>query len=235
MANVQRAAKNVIYAVSTSNAMDSAGKAALPAAWEIALIILNILIFGGSFILIVWTTLRLVKTLRSKPKKEALEGDDIVKKNVVAILTVVALVVGLGVGALVMHFTGSGGSSQAEAANVYVYGEAAGNSMGDNDFVGYELTLYTDGTYKLTTSTASCGYNMLLSNTVTTAYGTYTKGTSTDGYTPCELSEATRIVYNGYSDVGGYNMSYDTDTISSYMGPPSVIAFAFIGVELQNR
>ncbi len=218
MANVQRAAKNIIYAVSTTNAMEKAGHASMPA-WQVALIILNILVFGGAAILLAWTTLRLVITLKSKPKTaKQEEGDGIVKKKIVAILTVAALVIGLAAGALVM-FLVKGGSSSAGGANVigvYVYGEAAGNSMGDNDFVEYELTLYEDGTYKLTTSTASCGYSMLLSNTVVNAYGTYTKGTSADGYTPCQLSEATRIVYNGYSDVGGYNMSYDTDTIASW-------------------
>lgn len=30
-------------------------------------------------------------------------------------------------------------------------------------------------------------------------------GTSTDEITVFELNEATRIIYNGYSDVGGYN------------------------------
>ena len=219
MANAQRAAENVIYAVSTTNAMKDAGKAAAPALWEIGLTILSIIIYGGGLLLIVWTTLRLAKTLKAKPKAaKTEEGDDIVKKNIVVILTVAALIVGIAAGALVMHFLGgeTKGASAAEVANVYVYGEAAGNQRGDNDFSEYELTLYTDGTYKLTTSTASCGYSMLLSTTVTSAYGTYTKGASADGYTPCELSKATRIVYNGYSDVGGYNLSYDTDTISSY-------------------
>lgn len=42
-----------------------------------------------------------------------------------------------------MHFAGGGskGGSGTTAAGVYVYGEAAGNDMGDNDFVEYELTL----------------------------------------------------------------------------------------------
>ena len=219
MAGVQRAAKNVIYAVSTTNAMATAGKGSMPALWEILLIIGDVLLLGGSLFLIIWTTIRLVKTLKSKPQKEKNEGgEDIVKKQIVVILAVAALVVGLGVGALVMHFVGgsSGGGTAATTEGIYVYGEAAGNDNNDNDYVEYELTLYTDGTYKLTTTTASCGYSMLLGNTVTTAYGTYTKGASSDGSTPCELSEATRIIYNSYSDVGGFNMSYDTNTISAY-------------------
>lgn len=218
MANVQRSAKNVIYAVSTSNAMADAGKASMPAAWEIALIVANIIIFGGGLILIVITTIRLVKTIQSKPKTEAAqaEGDDIVKKKIVVILTIAALAVGLvtGIaGTKLLGGGGSGGAGGSEAVGTYIYNEIAGNSMGDNDYVEYELTLYADNTYKLTTSTSSCGYSMLLSNTVTSAYGTYTMGASTDGVTTCELSEATRIVYNGYSDIGGYNMSYDTDNL----------------------
>ena len=219
MANVQRSARNIIYAVSTTNAMANAGKASMPAAWEIALMVLTGLVALGSLFLIVWTAIRLAKTLKSKPKEEqAEEGDDIVKKQIVAILAAVALLVGLGVGALVMHLAGGSaqGGSGDEVEGVYLYGEVAGNDTNDNDYVEYELALYKDGTYKLTTSRASCGYSMLLATTVSTAYGTYTKGESANGETPCELSEATRIVYNSYSDVGGFNISYDTDTIESY-------------------
>ncbi len=218
MASVQRSAKNVIYAVATSNAMEDASKASMPAAWEIALIIANIVIFGGAFILIVITTMRLVKTIKSKPKTEAAqaEGDDIVKKKIVVILTIAALIIGLAggiAGTKLLGGGGSGGAGGGEITGSYIYNEIAGNSMGDNDYVSYELILYGDGTYQMTTSTSSCGYSMLLSNTVTSAYGTYTMGASADGATPCQLSEATRIVYNGYSDIGGYNMSYDTDTL----------------------
>ncbi len=217
MASVQRSAKNVIYTVTTSNAMEGAGKASMPAPWEIALTIANIVVFGGCFILIVLTTMRLVKTIKSKPKTEAAqaEGDDIVKKKIVVILTIAALVVGLvgGIAGTKLLGGGSAGTGGSEITGSYIYNEIAGNAMGDNDYVQYELTLYGDGTYQMTTSTSSCGYSMLLSNTVTSAYGTYTMGASTDGATPCELSEATRIVYNGYSDIGGYNMSYDTSSL----------------------
>lgn len=217
MANVQRAAKNVIYAVSTTNAMETAGKASMPALWEIALTILNIVVFGGCFVLIVWITLRLIKTLKNKPKQQTEEGDDIVKKPIVAILTIVALILGIGGGIIGTKLLGGGSHGSgggAEIIRTSVYGEIAGNNMGDNDYVEYELTLYGDNTYKFTSTRASNGYSMLLSNTVVTAYGSYTMGASSDGATACELAEATRILYSGYSDVGGYNMSYDTDTIT---------------------
>ena len=63
---------------------------------------------------------------------------------------------------------------------------------------------------------ATYAYEMLLAHTSVTTYGTYTMGDSSDGYTSCELSEASRILYNSYSDVGGYNLSYDTDSVDSY-------------------
>ncbi len=192
-------------------------QASVPTPWEIALTIANIVVFGGCFILTVLTTIRLVKTIKFKPKTEAAqaEEDDIVKKKIVVILTIAALVVGLvgGIAGTKLLGGGSAGTGGSEITGSYIYNEIADNAMGDNGYVSYELTLYGEGTYQMTTSTSSCGYSMLLSNTVTSAYGTYTMGASTDRTTACELSEATRIVYNGYSDIGGYNMSYDTSSL----------------------
>ena len=224
MNNVQKAAKNVVYAVATSNAMDTLDEDGAvenqKAPWEIALLVLQILVYGGCLIVIILTTVKLVKYQKSLPKKENAEGDDIVKKPIVALLVVIAVIVGLAAGGVGMKFLGNSGTGAgadgkatggAAIANVYVYGEAVENDYDDKNYVEYELTLYEDETYKMTKTEASCGYSMLLSNTTVTAFGTYTKGESTDGYTPCELSEAVRILYNGYSDMGGYNMSYDTD------------------------
>ena len=74
------------------------------------------------------------------------------------------------------------------------------------------MTLFEDGTYQMTMTEAMCGYSMVLGHTTVTSFGTYEKGESSDGYTACELSEATRIMYNGFSDMGGYNLSHDTDS-----------------------
>ncbi len=226
MNNVQRAAKNVIYAVGTSNAMDTVADdgtvTSTKAWWEILLTIVNILVYGGGLIIMIITTIRLVKTLKARPKKEE-EGEDIVKKSTVAILVAVAVIVGLLAGGLGVKFLGgnsgkdgaadgTAGAGGAEISNIYVCGEAVDNDYGDSSYVEYELTLYGDGTYKMTKTEAMNGYGMLLGHNISTAMGTYTKGESSDGYTACELSEATRIFYNSYSDVGGYNLSYDTDT-----------------------
>ncbi len=228
MNNVQRAAKNVIYAVGTSNAMDTLSEDGAVdtgrALWETLLIALDILVFGCCLIIIIMTTIRLVKYLKSRPKQENIEGDDIVKKGTVAILTVIAVIVGLVIGGVGVKFLGSsggatdGGKGDGTAAggaaieNVYVYGEGVPNDYDDNNIVEYELTLYGDGTYKLTMTEAMQGYSMVLGHTAVTSFGTYAMGDSSDGYTACDLSEATRIIYNGFSDMGGYNLSHDTDS-----------------------
>lgn len=233
MNNVQRAAKNVIYAVGTSNAMDTLSEDGAvengKAPWEVALIILQILVYGTCLLLVVITTIRLVKYLKSRPKNENGEGEDIVKKSTVAILVVVAVIIGLVAGGVGMKLLGapakpadgSASSSDGEGknapggaaiANVYVNGEAVDNDYDDKSYVEYELTLFEDGTYQMTMTEAMCGYSMVLGHTTVTSFGTYEKGESSDGYTACELSEATRIMYNGFSDMGGYNLSHDTDS-----------------------
>ena len=230
MNNVARAAKNVIYAVGTSNAMDSVSDdgtvASQKAPWEIALIILDIIVFGICGLLIILTSIRWAKYAKSLPKQEE-EGDDIVKKNKVVVLVIVAVIVGLLVGGLGVKFlggsksSGNAGNSAASDAgaakgSVYIFGEDKENSYGGTDYDEYQLTLKEDGTYEMVMTEATFAYDMLLGHTSVTTYGTYEKGDSSDGATACKLSEATRIVYNSYSDVGGYNLSYDTDSIDEY-------------------
>ena len=221
MNNVQRAAKNVIYAVGTSNAMDTISEDGSldnsKAWWEIALIIVDILVYGGCLVIIVLTSIRLAQYLKTQPKKIEEEGEDIVKKKTVAILVAIAVIIGLVIGGLGMKLLGSGGGSAsggggAEIKGVYVYGQAVDNDYNDQTLEEYELTLYTDGTYKMTKTEAMQGYSMILGHNTITSFGTYTEGESADGYQACELSEATRILYNSFSDVAGYNLSHDTDT-----------------------
>ncbi|MEE0106222.1 MAG: glycoside hydrolase family 3 N-terminal domain-containing protein [Lachnospiraceae bacterium] len=230
MNNVARAAKNVIYAVGTSNAMDSVSDdgtvVAKKAPWEIALIILDIIVFGICGLLIILTSIRWAKYAKSLPMQEE-EGDDIVKKNKVVVLVIIAVLVGLLAGGLGTKLLGgakssgdakSAASTDASATNggVYIYGEDKDNSYGGTDYDEYQLTLNEDGTYEMTMTEATYAFDMLLAHTSVTTYGTYEKGDSSDGATACKLSEANRIIYNSYSDVGGYNLSYDTDTVSEY-------------------
>ena len=81
MNNAHRAAKNVVYAVAGSNAMGTVSDDGTTSKgmelWETALVIADILIWGGSLIVMVWTTVRLVKQKKAakitveetKPKK----------------------------------------------------------------------------------------------------------------------------------------------------------------------
>nr|MCR5546790.1 hypothetical protein [Lachnospiraceae bacterium] len=216
-ANVQRAAKNVIYAVGTSNAMDTVSedgtvKEATPL-WVIALIILDIVVVALSLFFVIRTLIAhiaYIKTLPKKEKEEVEEGDDIVKKEKVIVIVIMAVIISLLCGFLGHKLFSGGGSGSAEIAGVYVYGVSVENDYGGENYDEYELMLYEDGTYKLTMTEASYAYSMLLSNTSVSTYGTYEMGEESDGNKACSLSEANRIIYNGYSDVGGYNLSYDT-------------------------
>ena len=230
MNHVARAAQNVIYAVGTSNAMDAVAEdgtvANQKAPWEIGLLMLDIVVFGICGLFIILTSIRWAKYAKTLPKQEE-EGDDIVKKNKVVVLVIVAVLLGLLVGGfgtkLIGGTKGSGNAGNSAASdagaakgNVYIFGEDKENSYGGTDYDEYQLTLKEDGTYEMVMTEATYAYNMLLAHTSVTTYGTYEKGDSSDGATACKLSEATRIVYNSYSDVGGYNLSYDTDSIDEY-------------------
>ena len=230
MNHVARAAQNVIYAVGTSNAMDAVAEdgtvANQKAPWEIGLLMLDIVVFGICGLFIILTSIRWAKYAKTLPKQEE-EGDDIVKKNKVVVLVIVAVLLGLLVGGfgtkLIGGTKGSGNAGNSAASDagaakgsVYIFGEDKENSYGGTDYDEYQLTLKEDGTYEMVMTEATYAYNMLLAHTSVTTYGTYEKGDSSDGATACKLSEATRIVYNSYSDVGGYNLSYDTDSIDEY-------------------
>lgn len=112
---------------------------------------------------------------------------------------------------------GAGDSAPAAAAEVeavYVLGEAAENAYEDKDVNVYELTLLDDGTYRMTSTCGMQGYSMLLGTTVVTATGTYEMGEASDGMTECNLAKADRILYNSYSDMGGYNTFIDSKDAS---------------------
>ena len=218
MANVQRAAKNVIYAVAKSNAMDSVSedgtvKESIPL-WQIALIALDIVVAAVCIILVIRTLIGHIAYIKTLPKKEEEEGDDIVKKSKVVVIVVLAVLISLCAGVFggkLLDGNGNG-SGSATLSGIYIYGENVDNEMGGVNYDEYELSLYEDGTYKLTKTEACFAYDMLVANTTVTTFGTYEMGEVTDGSQACSLSEATRILYNGYSDVGGYNLSYDTDS-----------------------
>lgn len=100
-------------------------------------------------------------------------------------------------------------SQPAEIETVYIYGEAVENEMDDENYELYQLKLFTDGSYEMTKTEALHGYEMLLGATTVISMGTYESGEAVDGLIPCNL-KAERIIYNSYSDMGGYNITIDT-------------------------
>ena len=114
----------------------------------------------------------------------------------------------------VMAFAACGGEGKTTATltATYVNGSTASNSYGGFDADTYQFNVYDDGSYVMVHTTVNYGYSMCLGTTVVTTYGTYKAGASVDGYTPYELSEATRVVLNSYSRAGGYDIYVDTDT-----------------------
>lgn len=100
----------------------------------------------------------------------------------------------------------------AEIENTYLAGTSEGNAYGGNDYIEYCLNLMDDGTYEMIKTVYTYGYSMNLGNYCYQIFGTYTEGTSSDGYTPYTLSEATRVIVNAYSLAGGFDIHVDSET-----------------------
>lgn len=106
------------------------------------------------------------------------------------------------------------GEEAAVIENNYAYGEVNSNAYGGSTTDVYSLNFYSDSTYELVKSTLTIGYGMNLGTTTLEVYGTYTVGTSEDGWTSYALSTADRIVLNSYSDMGGFALYLDTGSSS---------------------
>lgn len=105
-------------------------------------------------------------------------------------------------------------AAAAEIDSIYIYGDTTPNAQESTDINIYELKLMSDGTYVMTKTIGGQGYGMLLGTTVVTATGTFENGDASDGMIPCELSKADKVLYNSYSDMGGYNTFIDSDEAS---------------------
>ena len=100
----------------------------------------------------------------------------------------------------------------AEIENTFVVSETGENAYGGSDYTVYGLNIMSDGTYEMVKTVYVYAYSMNLGTYVYQTFGTYTAGTSVDGYTPYELSEATRVILNAYSLAGGFDIHIDTQT-----------------------
>ncbi|MDO5330257.1 MAG: hypothetical protein Q4F15_02335 [Bacillota bacterium] len=107
------------------------------------------------------------------------------------------------------------GNSQAAVDQIYVYSEIVEDTtVGYIYYDSYYLELYQDSTYSYTKTEITYGYTMNLATTVIVNEGSFTTGATSDGYTAITLGAATRVVFQSYSDVGGYNLDIDSDTVS---------------------
>ncbi len=104
----------------------------------------------------------------------------------------------------------SGGSADIE--NTYIVSETGDNAYGGSDYTVYSLNIMDDGTFEMVKTTYVFAYSMNLGTYSYQTFGTYTAGTTADGYTPYTLSEATRVIINAYSLAGGFDIHVDTNT-----------------------
>ena len=127
-------------------------------------------------------------------------------KKLGSILLVIAMTACLaGCGAPVA----ANNAAPAEAEAIYIYGEPVPNDMNDEDYDLYQLKLFGNGSYELVKTSAAHGYDQLLGSTIVIMTGTYKNEAAADGLIPCSLT-ADRVIYNSYSDMGGYNITIDT-------------------------
>ena len=86
-------------------------------------------------------------------------------------------------------------------------------SYGDGSWTAdiYQVNTFEDGVYEFIKTEIIYGYSMNLGTTTINNYGTYSYGTSEDGYTPITLEDADKVVFNSYSLAGGYNISINTE------------------------
>lgn len=101
--------------------------------------------------------------------------------------------------------------ADASIVRTHVYGEKIDTSDSMFTMNAYQLHLYDDGTYMMIKTTCSYGFSMQLGTAAVTTFGTYENGASEDGWMDVKLSEATRVVLNSYSKMGGFDICIDTE------------------------
>ncbi len=132
--------------------------------------------------------------------------------SVLAMATMLTAAIGFSGCDVINGLLGNEPAKEVTLDTVKIVGELVDNNYGQKNANTYQLKLYSDGAYEFTKTTVVNGYNMNLGTTTVITFGTYTKGASTDGYTAYTLGEATRVIVNSYSDMGGFYIGIDTDT-----------------------
>ncbi len=137
--------------------------------------------------------------------------------KIVAIVMATAAVTAAAAG-----FAACGGESAGEIQKTYIVSETTDGATAGTNYCVYQLHLLDNSRYELVKTTYTYGYNMNLGTYSVETFGTYTAGSSVDGYTPYTLSRSDRAIVNAYSLAGGFNIYIDTATATYPTELPAV-------------
>ncbi len=93
-----------------------------------------------------------------------------------------------------------------------------GTPMGFN-YKSTSVKVFSDETYEMSVTETIDMFGTVAGTTVTTSYGTFTKGEGVDGFLEMTLSAASRVVYASYNSLGGFAFEYDTDVDTAFIIP----------------
>ncbi len=111
--------------------------------------------------------------------------------------------------AATMLLASCGNAGVVKPSNSFILGEAA--AVGTfGMFATTQLNLYEGNVYRLTQTSITFGYSMILGTTVIQNYGTYEAKGEEDGIASYSLNQAAEVVLSSYSDMGGFNILINT-------------------------
>ena len=97
----------------------------------------------------------------------------------------------------------------------YIYGDTV---MGST-YGATSVETYSDDTYAMKYTEVIDMGGMAAGTTVITAYGSYVKGETKDGFIDLILEAPTHLIYDSYSTLGGYAFDYDTNIDTEFIIP----------------
>lgn len=111
----------------------------------------------------------------------------------------------------VSGLTACGNTTQkAELIDSYAYSETYTNAYGGWVADAYQVQFYEGGLYEMIYTSVNYGYGMVMASTASIRYGTFTKGTTEDGFTSYDLNKASEFFINSYSKAGGFSKAINT-------------------------
>lgn len=130
-------------------------------------------------------------------------------KKLAKIMAIVMATVSLA--AVAVGFSACG-ESAGEITKTYIVSESTEGATAGTNYSVYQLHILDNERYELVKTTYTYGYSMNLGTYSIETFGTYTMGSSVDGYTAYTLNRSDRAIVNAYSLAGGFNIYIDTAT-----------------------